>query len=177
LAQALDEGCVARRAIVRVGGVHAGSRTHVECVVLILDREHHAVERADEPVGGGKMGVLLRRDFERIGHRRIVIRRICHASRFARIKPQLFSFGWPQIQRHQGIELMRILDRCDRSLPEHPFRLVDACAVVGPDSVQIELHHLRRRRFAAQDRGLNILNRRFFDREFCGLRRGQRWRE
>src|SRR5580700_5991278 len=57
--QALDEGRVTRRTIVRISGIHAPGRAHIERVVLILDCEHHAVERADEPVGGGKMGVLL----------------------------------------------------------------------------------------------------------------------
>ena len=33
------------------------------------------------------------------------------------------------------------------------------------------------RQFASLDRRLNILNRRFFDPEFCSLRRDQRWRE
>jgi hypothetical protein len=175
--QALDEGRIARRTIIRVSGVHAPSRAHVEGVVLILDGEHHAVEDADELARGCKVGVLLRRHFQCIGHRRIVIHRGGHAPCFSTIEPQPFSFGWSQIQGHQGIELMRILDGCDRSLPEDPVWLINACAVIRPDTVQVDLHHPRRCQFASQDRRLNILNRRFLDPEFCSLRRGQRWRE
>src|SRR6202030_1729863 len=58
--QALDKGCVARRTIVRISGIHARSRAHIEGVVLILDGEHHAVESADELASGCKVGVLLR---------------------------------------------------------------------------------------------------------------------
>ena len=39
--------------------------------------------------------------------------------------PSIFSCGGSQIQRHQGIELMRILDGCDRCLPEHAIRLTE----------------------------------------------------
>ncbi len=135
------------------------------------------MESADEPAGGCKVRVLLCRDFQCIGHRRIGIHWIGHATCFSRIKPQLFTFGWSQIQGHQGIELMRILDGCDRSEPEDPIRLIDARAVVRPNAVQVELHHPRRCQFAPLDRRLNILDRRFFDAEFCRLRGGQRRRE
>src|SRR5439155_2298644 len=37
LAQALDKGSIVRRPIVRVGGIHASSRAHIEGVVLVLD--------------------------------------------------------------------------------------------------------------------------------------------
>ena len=72
---------------------------------------------------------------------------------------------------------MRILDGRDRSGPEHSVGLTDARAVVRPDAVQVELHHARRCQFAALDRRLNIFDGRFFDAEFCRLRRRQRWRE
>src|SRR5262249_30308367 len=60
---------------------------------------------------------------------------------------------------------------------EDSIRLIDTCAVVRRDAVQVELHHPRRRQLAAQDRRLDILDRRFFDAEFCRLRRSERWRE
>ena len=135
------------------------------------------MQRADEPAVGGKVDVLLGRHVQRIGHRRIVVRPIGHASRLAGVKSQRFSFGRSQIQRHQGIELMRVLDRRDRSSPEDSVRLAHAGAVVGPDAVQVELHHPRRRQFAAHDRRLNRFDRRFLDLECCRLRRRQRWRE
>ena len=135
------------------------------------------MESADELAGRCKVGVLLPGHFQCIGHERIAVRRICHASRFSTIEPEFFSFAWSQIQSQQGIELMRILDRCDRSRPEHSIRLVDACAVVRLDTVEIELHHPRRCQIASQDRRLNILDRGFFDLEVCRLRRDQRRRE
>ena len=69
---------------------------------------------------------------------------------------------------------MRILDWRDRSEPKDPIRLIDAGAVVRLDAVEIELHDPRRCQLAAHDRRLNLVNRRFFDPEFRGLRRGQR---
>ena len=135
------------------------------------------MQRADELASRGEVSVLLRRHFQRIGHRRIGIDRIGHAACFSGIKPQLFSGGWSQIQGHQGIELMRMLDGHDRSEPKHSVRQIDAGAVVRLDTVQIEPHHACRCQFATQDRSLNILDRRFFNLKFFSLRRGQRWRE
>jgi hypothetical protein len=128
------------------------------------------VESADELAGRCKVGVLLRRYFQRIGHRRIAIHGIGQASCFSTIKPQLFSLGGSQIQSHQGIELVRILYGRDRSEPEDPIRLIDARAVVRLDTVQVELHDPRRCQFAPQERCLNIFNGRFFNPEFCSLR-------
>src|SRR5260221_305197 len=48
VSQALDEGRVARRTIVRIRGIHARGRAHIEGVVLILDGEDDAMQGADE---------------------------------------------------------------------------------------------------------------------------------
>src|SRR5262249_5019116 len=107
--------------------------------------------------------------FQRIRHRRIVVYKIGHASRFSWIKPQLLSFRWSQIQGQQRIELPRILDGRDRSRTEYPARLVDACPVVRLDAVQIELYDASRCQLPSYDRCLNCLDRRFLDLEFCAL--------
>jgi len=135
------------------------------------------VERTDQLAGRGKVSVLPRRDFQSIGHGRIVVHGVGHASRFSRIEPQRLSFGWPQIQAQQGIELTRIPDGCDRSQPEYSVGKIDARAVVRFDAVEVDLDDARRRQFPSQDRRLNIFNRRFLDPEFGVLCRRQRWYE
>ena len=133
------------------------------------------MERADEIAGGCEIRVLLGGHFQGIGHCRIGIRRIGHAPCLSRIEPQPFSTGGSQIQGHQRIELMRMLDGCDRS--EHPIRLIDARAVERLDAVEIELHHAARCQFASLNRALDVLDRRFFDPEGSSLRRNWRRHE
>src|SRR2546426_9566216 len=46
--QSLNEGRIVGRTIVRIRGVHPGSGTHIERVVLVLDGKYDAVQRTDQ---------------------------------------------------------------------------------------------------------------------------------
>ena len=101
IAQALDERGVPRRTIVGVRDVGAGRRAHVERVVPVLDGEHDAVQRADQLAGGLEIGVLLRRDLERVRHVGVVVGAIGHAPRLARVEAQRLAGGGPQVHGDQ----------------------------------------------------------------------------
>ena len=78
---------IARRPIVGVRGVGTGRGAHVERVVPVLDREGDAVQRPDQLAGRLEVRVLLRGDFECVGHRRVVVGRVGQAAGLARVEP------------------------------------------------------------------------------------------
>ena len=160
-----------RRTIVGIRDVQTGRRSHVERVVPILDREHDAVERADQLAGRLEVGVLLRGHFERVGHVGIAVRSIGHAPRLSCVEPLRRPGGRPEIQGNEGIELAGVLDGRER--PENALGLIDARPVIGLDPVQIKLDDSRRGQTTLQDFRLDALDRRLLDLELRRLWRGE----
>ena len=91
-----------------VGRIGAGGAAHVVRVVLVLDREHDAVQRPDELARGGESGVEVGGDLERIGHRRVVVGGVRHAARLALVEAPFRARGGAQVQRLQRVDLARV---------------------------------------------------------------------
>jgi hypothetical protein len=121
------------------------------------------VQRALELAGLGELGVERLRHFERIGHRGIVIGRVS------------LRALTPKIERYQRAELARLLDRLDVSEQitgcwiDRPFH---AGAVIGFDTLQIQVHQLRGVDLPRLNRAVDVDDCRFFEIKF--LRRRQR---
>ena len=113
--QPRDERGVVGRAIVGVASVGARRAAHVVRVVLILDREHDAVQRPDELARGRELGVEVGRDLERIGHRRVFVGGVRHAARLALVEAPFRASRRAQIQRLQRVDLAGVRDRLDRA--------------------------------------------------------------
>ena len=154
----LHERRIVRRTIVRVLRVGARRRAHVERVVLILDGDHDAVERARRAAGARECAVLRRRGFERIRHVGGVVRAIGQAARLARVEAPPLARRRPQVQRRQRVDLSGVRDGRDRA--EDALRLVDARAVVGLDAFQILLDDPDRGDAPVLDGALQVGDRR-----------------
>ena len=107
------------------------------------------MQRPDQPARAREMGVLSRRNLERVEHPGGVVRPVGHTARLAVVEAPRAARGRAQVQRDQGVDLTRVPDRRDR--PEHPIGLIHAGAVVRLDPREIELDHSRRGDLPPQD--------------------------
>ena len=101
----LHERRVVWRPIVGVLRVAARRGAHVPRVVLILDGDDHAVERADEPARPRERAILGRGRFERVRHVRRVVRAVGQAARLARVESPSLARRRPEVQRRQRVDL------------------------------------------------------------------------
>ena len=164
-----------RGAVVGIGCVRARGRAHVEGVVLILDRDHDAVQRADELARAGEFCVEFRRRLQRVRHGRIVVGRVRHAAGLARVEAHRLALGRAKIEGRERVESLRMRDGFHR--PEDAVRLLDRGPVVGLDAREVELHELGRRQLLREDRLLDIGDGGFLDAESRLSRTGRKGEE
>ena len=168
--QPRDEGGVIGRTVVGIEGISARRRAHVEGVVLVLEGQRHAVQRADELAGPRELGILLRGNLERIGHAGIVVVRIGHAARLAFVEAPFGARRRPQIQRRERVDLAGVRNRLHAGA-ENAVRLLDARAVVRLDTGEITLHDLDGGDLLREDRLLDLVDRCFLDAKVLALGR------
>ena len=125
---------------------------------MILDRHDDAVQRTDQSSRRSELTILGRGRFERVRHVAARVGAVGHASRFALIESPRPPRGRAQIERRQRVQLARTRNRRDRA--EDALRLAHAGAVVGLDALQVQLDETDGGDLSADDRLLEISNRR-----------------
>ena len=144
-------------------------------VVLILDGDHDAVERADEPCRCARMrGPAAAAVSSASGMLGGAVRAIGQAARLARVEAPAFARRGPEIQRGQRVDLPGVRDGRDRT--EDALRLIDARAVVGLDALQILLDDPDRGDAPALDGALDVGDGRFVYLKCRPLRVPWPWR-
>ncbi len=152
--QLRDEMRIVGRAVIGERNVLPRGAAHVESVVLILDRKHHALQRPHELPRCRELPILRGGHLERVGHVRIGILRVRHAARLALIEAQLLAGRRPEIQRDQRVDLPGIRNRLDHA--ENALGLLHAGPVIGLDAREIGAHHLLRRHLFRKQCGLDL---------------------
>ena len=123
------------------------------------------MERTDETAGARELLILRRRRLECIRHVRGAVGLIGQAAGLASVELPRRASRRTKVQRRQRVDLLRVGNR--RDWTEDALRLVDACAVIGLNALQIRFDDAARGDLFLEDRLLDLRNRRFLNLEAC----------